>query len=274
MASNQDSVFDQVIHTDVFTEFHLTEGPVLGTGTYGKVLLATSNEYPNAKMAVKMFYMHGPEAGEKGKKRNEEATKMFIKETKLMKRLKHANIMPLLSAVQTPSTLALFLPLCGRGNLRESIKHLTLDQQNKYIKQLCQAIQYLHQKYIVHCDIKLSNILLDDASNLILSDFGLSRALPNPNVEIFQYFGTLLYRAPETYSDERVNPFKVDMYAYGITCWSILLKRRPARVNFVDIINADLNVPFVYKRMVTSLLVRDPVCRPTANKVLEMIEQM
>uniref|UniRef100_A0A2C9L8I4 Protein kinase domain-containing protein n=1 Tax=Biomphalaria glabrata TaxID=6526 RepID=A0A2C9L8I4_BIOGL len=153
-------------------------------------------------------------------------------------------------------------------------QYLTVYINFKVDKELCQAIKYLHQKYIVHCDIKLSNILLDDDSNLILSDFGLSRALPNPNVEIFQYFETLLYRAPETYSDLRVNPFKVDMYAYGITCWSILLKRRPARVNFVDIINADLNVPFVYKRMVTSLLVRDPVYRPTANKVLEMIEQM
>ncbi|KAI8781316.1 cell cycle serine/threonine-protein kinase CDC5/MSD2 [Biomphalaria glabrata] len=274
MAANQCPVIDEVIYTDVFTQFHLIEGPVLGSGTFGTVLLATSDDDPNDQMAVKMFYLHGPEAGEKRKKRNDETLNMFIKETKLMKRLKHANIMPVLSAVQTPSTLALFLPYCSRGTLMESIKGINLEDQTKYITQLCQAIHYLHQKYIVHCDIKPANILLDDNSNVLLSDFGLSRALPNPNVEIFQNFGTRFYRAPETYSDERVNPFKVDMYAFGITCWVILLKKRPANVNFVEMINADLNVLFDYKRMVTFLLVSDPIYRPTADKVLEMLEQM
>ncbi|RUS85924.1 hypothetical protein EGW08_006327, partial [Elysia chlorotica] len=94
--------------------------------------------------------------------------------------------------------------------------------------QVADAVHYLHSKNIVHGDIKPANILLSGEDQAVLSDFGLSKCVPNQRVEIFMNYGTRGFMAPEIFGDSRVNPFKVDMYALGVTLWSMALKKRPA----------------------------------------------
>ncbi|KAI8780975.1 cell cycle serine/threonine-protein kinase CDC5/MSD2 [Biomphalaria glabrata] len=271
MAANMSSLIDDVLETDIFEELNLSEVAVLGVGAYGKVVLAVSKDDPNEKLALKMFSLSEDAADEDARKVDEETKRMFCKEVQVMKGLHHCSIMPLLYSVQAPDCLALVMPACERGAVADAITTLLPSQQLKYIRQLCQAIHYLHEKNTVHLDIKANNILIDDDDNILLSDFGFSRVLPNKHVEIFVELGTEYYRAPETYSDERVNPFKVDMYAFGMTCWTIVMKTRPSKVDFLDIIRNSLGVPYIYRRMVTFLMQAVPDHRPSAAQVLEIV---
>ena len=70
-------------------------------------------------------------------------------------------------------------------------------------------MKYLHQKKIVHGDIKPNNILLSADDQAVLTDFGLSRCVPNHNVQLFVDYGTRGYMAPETDGGARVSPFSV-----------------------------------------------------------------
>ncbi|CAL1538885.1 unnamed protein product, partial [Lymnaea stagnalis] len=122
-----------------------------------------------------------------------------------MKRLRHPNVMSIVSAVRTPLYLAIVMPYCCKGALSYLIPTLMLSQQRKLMKQITRAVEYLHRHNIVHGDIKPHNVIIDDNGNALLSDFGLSRAVPNQRVEIFVDFGTQAYRAPETLGEDRVN---------------------------------------------------------------------
>ncbi|KAH9491830.1 hypothetical protein Btru_029850, partial [Bulinus truncatus] len=139
---------------------------------------------------------------------------------------------------------------------------------------LCQVVEFIHDKKIIHGDIKPQNILIDDDDNVQLSDFGLAKAVPSKSIEIYMNFGTRAYRAPETMKDERVNPFKVDLFALGVTFWKMLLNVKPVHYKLyrTEMENAP-HVPTLYRQIVIALIHGNPDMRPSASDILKVIEE-
>ena len=109
-------------------------------------------------------------------------------------------------------------------------KKLSLPQIAKYIWQLCDALRFLHYYDIIHADVKLENILVDDDDNIRLCDFGLSRINNYKYVSDYRrgVCGTVGYIAPEVYEDELlgVTP-SIDSFAVGIVLYELLYRRSP-----------------------------------------------
>ncbi|QQP39885.1 Uncharacterized protein FKW44_013739 [Caligus rogercresseyi] len=123
-----------------------------------------------------------------------------------------------------------------RGDLFEVVSNTVYMSERRikrYFHQVLRAIRFCHSKRIIHRDIKLENILLDNKDNVRLTDFGLSRRL-NPGEQFFELCGTDTYFAPEAIyvkfiSRSKVKGYKgeVDVWACGVLLYSMIYKKPP-----------------------------------------------
>lgn len=92
--------------------------------------------------------------------------------------------------------------------------------------QLCSATEYLHKNWIMHRDLKTSNILLNNRGELKLADFGMARYTSNPPPRLTQLVVTLWYRAPELLLGAEEYHFEIDIWSIGCI-FAELLTREP-----------------------------------------------
>ena len=81
--------------------------------------------------------------------------------------------------------------------MKSSKKYLCENEARKYFKQLINALEYCHDRQIVHRDLKLENLMLDKNFTLKLADFGLARQCHMPERTLTHEVVTLWYRPPE-----------------------------------------------------------------------------
>ena len=84
---------------------------------------------------------------------------------------------------------------------------------------IAKAMKYLHDQFISNGDLKLSNILLDDQNHPKICDFGLSHIGLS---KISSRNGTSHYQGPEFFTESKIDPFKADIYSFGILSYAIL----------------------------------------------------
>ena len=81
--------------------------------------------------------------------------------------------------------------------------------------QICSAVDYLHRHWILHRDLKTSNLLLNNRGEIKLADFGMARYTANPAPRLTQLVVTLWYRAPELLLGAEEYAFKIDIWSVG-----------------------------------------------------------
>lgn len=118
---------------------------------------------------------------------------------------------------------------CSKGELYYYINNQeNVDEKEvkRISKSIAEAIKYLHEMKIAHCDIKPENILLDENMNPKLIDFGLSVDLDD---EYVKPCGTAYYAAPELFNKQRkfVNRLKLDIYSFGIVLYMMHERKFP-----------------------------------------------
>jgi len=116
--------------------------------------------------------------------------------------------------------LWIFVELMDGGALTEIIEKLYLTYTENVVKYILRqtllGLHYLHQRHIIHRDIKSDNILVDTSGNVKLADFGYSAQLTMQRDARSSKVGTLCWMAPELIKGERRYNTKVDIWSVGV----------------------------------------------------------
>lgn len=133
------------------------------TGTYGKVRLGV-HRLTSSRVAIKQI--------------PKDVSASLTREIHHHRQLHHPNICQLYEVIATESFIWLVTELCSGGELFDYLaekKRLTEEETRSIFGQLCLAVGYAHDKGVVHRDLKLENILLDERCRVKLGDFGFTR---------------------------------------------------------------------------------------------------
>ncbi|KAJ8409323.1 hypothetical protein AAFF_G00235210 [Aldrovandia affinis] len=180
---------------------------VLGTGAFSEVVLAEEKRTQRL-VAIKCI----PKKALEGKENSIE------NEIAVLHKIKHANIVSLEDIFENKSHLYLIMQLVSGGELFDRIVEkgfYTEKDASKLIKQILDAVKYLHDMGIVHRDLKPENLLyysMDEDSKIMISDFGLSKIEGSGSV-MSTACGTPGYVAPEVLAQKP--------YSKAVDCWSI-----------------------------------------------------
>ncbi|XP_071794131.1 calcium/calmodulin-dependent protein kinase type IV-like [Asterias amurensis] len=213
--------------------------------------------------------------------------KVVKAETDILLKLQHPNIIKLKEIFETEDNLFLVLELVTGGELFDRIVaqgYFSEKDAANVVKQLCSAVQYLHENGIVHRDLKPENLLYADNSEdapLKLADFGLSKML-SQDVQMQTVCGTPGYCAPEVLYGRPYSP-AVDMWSVGVITYILLCGFEPFydekgdKYVYKKILKANYefmtpwwdNISDSAKYFIRSLLVLDTSKRLTAAQALD-----
>jgi serine/threonine protein kinase len=148
----------------------------------------------------------------------------------------HPNITKLWGFFEEGPKFYMVMDYCTDGYLYNLIKNfdhkreMTLDAYGKkidLIRQICMAIEFLHENGVMHRDIKPENILLTMGDSVKISDFGWARIIHSPSEELRRTLcGTPLYLAPERIRQSQYSK-SVDLWAIGILTYELLTGKIP-----------------------------------------------
>ena len=163
---------------------------------------------------------------------DEVAKRYFLREAKTTAVLNHPNIVTLYDMGQVGENLYLSMEFIDgitmEDKLRDSDGILPLDYVASVTYQLCDALQYAHNKTIIHRDIKPGNVMLTGMrkDNVKLMDFGLAKALDENPSKTLIICGTPLYMSPEQIVGDFVDHLS-DIYSLGILIFQLLTGKTP-----------------------------------------------
>jgi serine/threonine protein kinase len=153
----------------------------------------------------------------------------FEREAKILMRLRHPHIVPLLDFGSDDGIYYLVMPLMEVGTLRDRLVKGAIrpEEGAVIIRQIAEALQFAHNAGMVHRDVKPSNILMDSEGNAWLSDFGTAY-VRNATASLTgsSVIGTPQYMAPEQARGEPVSE-KTDVYALGIVLYQMCTGQLP-----------------------------------------------
>lgn len=155
----------------------------------------------------------------------EEGRALILHEESLLKQLQHPGVIPLITRIDVLGLPALVFYRYTRGTLLQNIHSCTVEHIESILQSLLHTVEFLSKKKIVHSDIKLENILLDDAGRPILIDFGASKIEDRENE---RFTGTVEYSAPEVLRTPYRFSKESDMYSVGVCIYFLLFKKYPS----------------------------------------------
>ncbi len=158
----------------------------------------------------------------------------FTREARTLARLNHPNIVSVYEFGNVEETYYFLMEYVDGSNLREIIeaRQLTPEHTLTIVPHLCDALQYAHDKGVVHRDIKPDNILMAVDGSVKIADFGLSRILGNESQKdlltgTHQVMGTPRYMAPEQLEGSHGVDHRADIYSLGVVFYEMLTGELP-----------------------------------------------
>ncbi|CEM06989.1 unnamed protein product [Vitrella brassicaformis CCMP3155] len=244
----------------------------LGGGAFGIVY---QGQWKGLDVAVKITNMEklreaAPLTGEELTDSELMASAMedVLSEAQEMQHLRHPNIVQFLGVcTDGKHGLMIVSELCKGGSLDKYLaknRRLPLDVRNRFVREICEGVQYLHDHGILHRDLKPGNILLAEYLVIKISDFGMTR-----NVQVTSSSaadgikGTSNYMSSEALDPDNCGPPFEGQSAVNIMMAVVVRKQVPRIPD---------SLPEHIKGAIKSCFAFNPKDRPTAKEVLAMLD--
>ncbi|NXA45141.1 NEK4 kinase, partial [Nothocercus julius] len=182
----------------------------VGKGSYGEVSLA-QHRHDGKQYVIKKLNLKNASNRER---------KAAEQEAQLLSQLKHPNIVTYRESWQgEDGLLYIVMGFCEGGDLYHKLKEqkgklLPENQVVEWFVQIAMALQYLHEKHILHRDLKTQNVFLTRTNIIKVGDLGIARVLENQYDMASTLIGTPYYMSPELFSNKPYN-YKSDVWALG-----------------------------------------------------------
>ncbi|KAG8895414.1 hypothetical protein FRB99_000603 [Tulasnella sp. 403] len=159
---------------------------------------------------------------------NEEQLKHFQQEASNWQRLDHPYVLKLLGIAKDASGgMYLVSPWLERGSLWDYMRRTPSCDRLKYIHQTADALAYLHERGLIHGDVKAQNVLISGNDDALLSDFGLSKVVSSQTLAGLKNAAHFRFQAPELLELGESRTPKSDVYAFGMLIYQVLSGRLP-----------------------------------------------
>ncbi|XP_050306517.1 MAP/microtubule affinity-regulating kinase 3-like isoform X3 [Anthonomus grandis grandis] len=240
----------------------------IGKGNFAKVKLA--KHVPTGKeVAIKIIDKTQLTPG---------SLQKLFREVRIMKMLDHPNIVKLFQVIETEKTLYLVMEYASGGEVFDYlVLHGRMKEKEARAKfrQIVSAVQYCHQKRIIHRDLKAENLLLDSEMNIKIADFGFSNEF-TPGNKLDTFCGSPPYAAPELFQGKKYDGPEVDVWSLGVILYTLVSGSLPfdgstLRELRERVLRGKYRIPFYMSTDCENLLKKFLVLNPAKRASLETI---
>ncbi|XP_014734027.1 PREDICTED: serine/threonine-protein kinase Nek1 isoform X9 [Sturnus vulgaris] len=245
----------------------------IGEGSFGKAILVKAKE-DGQQYVIKEINISKMSNKEREESRREVA---------VLANMKHPNIVLYRESFEENGCLYIVMDYCEGGDLFKKINAqkgilFSEDQILDWFVQICLALKHIHDRKILHRDIKSQNIFLTKDGTIQLGDFGIARVL-NSTAELARTcIGTPYYLSPEICQNKPYNN-KSDIWALGCVLYEMCtLKHAFEAGNMKNLVLKIISGPFPpvsmhysydLRNLLSQLFKRNPRNRPSVNSILE-----
>ncbi|XP_010171479.1 serine/threonine-protein kinase MARK1 isoform X4 [Antrostomus carolinensis] len=197
-----------------------------------------------------------------------------------MKILNHPNIVKLFEVIETEKTLYLVMEYASGGEVFDYlVAHGRMKEKEARAKfrQIVSAVQYCHQKCIVHRDLKAENLLLDADMNIKIADFGFSNEFTVGN-KLDTFCGSPPYAAPELFQGKKYDGPEVDVWSLGVILYTLVSGSLPFDGQNLKelrerVLRGKYRIPFYMstdcENLLKKLLVLNPIKRGSLEQIMK-----
>lgn len=201
----------------------------------------------------------------------------MTQEITIHKQLSHPNVVRFLSFFDDDKNVYIILELCTQRSMMELHKRrpIVTDYECRfYIYQILEGVRYLHDNQIIHRDLKLGNLFLNDKLNVKIGDFGLATQIKEKGERKRTLCGTPNYIAPEILN-KKGHSYEVDIWSIGCVMFTLLAGQPPFETKtlkdtYSKIRKCEYSLPQTLRRLPAELICRmlqsDPAKRPTVHE--------
>ncbi|CAJ1397436.1 unnamed protein product [Effrenium voratum] len=246
----------------------------IGEGSFGKALLVQAED--GAKLVCKAVDVSAASSKE---------TQDAIKESRLLAALKHPYIVRYRHSFHEQGWLCIFMDYCEGGDLSKIIEsakrrsqRLPEEQVLRWITQALLALKYIHEKHVLHRDLKSGNFFISSSGNLKMGDFGIAKVLSSTLACARTQIGTPYYLSPEV-CQEKPYAWPSDIWAMGCILYELCALKVPFDAPNISTLVQRIcrgptpALPSSYsdflRQLNTEMLSRNPAHRPSAETILQ-----
>lgn len=205
----------------------------------------------------------------------------MVQEIQIHQSLNHKHVVKFHRFFEDSNFVYILLELCRKRSMMEMHKRrkaLTEPEVRYFIKQILEGVLYLHDLRIIHRDLKLGNLFLNDNLEVKIGDFGLAAKIEYIGQRKKTLCGTPNYIAPEILT-KKGHSFEVDVWSIGCIMYTLLVGKPPFETNSLKETYAKIkrceyhlpnNLPKATAYMLHQMLLPDPSKRPSVKQLLGM----
>ncbi|MFS8007244.1 putative protein kinase TKL-CTR1-DRK-2 family [Helianthus anomalus] len=256
----------------------ITLGERIGLGSYGEVY---RGDWHGTDVAVKKFL---------DQEITTESLEEFRSEVRIMKRVRHPNVVLFMGAVTRVPHLSIVTEFLPRGSLYKLLhrpnNQLDIRRRLRMALDTARGMNYLHNctPVIVHRDLKSPNLLVDKNWVVKVCDFGLSKMKNSTFLSSRSTAGTAEWMAPEVLRNEPSDE-KSDVYSFGVVLWELCTMQQPWNgMNPMQVVGAvgfqhrRLEIPDDMDPVIADIITRcwqtDPKLRPTFADIMAALKPL